>query len=139
MKAASANFVSDGLRRLMLTTIVAAAVAGMILTAPNAAALSNIERNCNAIGGDYNIEILTDPVTGEKIVHETCCYESLNAAVPGRQCDDYVNGDYIGNEAPPPPTTSLPRPPKLPVPAPPGMNEGPPDAGPSTPPPAAIP
>jgi hypothetical protein len=94
------------------------ALGGMLLTTPTANALNNLPAQCAALGGEYDNEILTDPVTGEKHVHETCCYKSLNPAVPGMECDDYFDGNYVGNNPTPPTTT----PQKHPTPPAPGRN-----------------
>jgi hypothetical protein len=107
--------------RSSLTALLGAsaiALGGMLLAAPTANALSNIAAQCRALGGEYDIEILTDPVTGEKRVHETCCYKGLNPAVPEMECDDYLDGDFVGNNPTPPTTT----PQKHPTPPAPGRN-----------------
>jgi hypothetical protein len=97
--------------RGLLATIVGLALGAMTLTAPTANA-TIIQNQCEAMGGTYTSEIVKDPVTGLSHLHETCCYESLNPAVPGRECDDYYDGKDIGLI---PPTTTPPKHPVAPV------------------------
>jgi hypothetical protein len=89
------------------------AVGAMLLTAPAAHTETEeqIQKNCAALGGHYITWV--NKQDGQR--YSQCCYQSLNPAYPGQQCDIYENGYfYVGNSAPTTTPTPL-RPPSTPV------------------------
>jgi hypothetical protein len=131
----TSNMTHAHSRRLVRATILPVALAGTMLTAPAAYALTEqqIADECKTAGGTYTTSIAPD---GSQ--DSACCYKDIKG---NKYCDYYLNGKYLGTgpgRVNPPPTG----PTEQPVQPPPGtvapVNPGTPQGPQQEQPPATV-